>query len=1096
MTNQQVFELWNEITKYDRQGNPLMYKFADEFISGKTNTLKLSPRQADLRIPDYYYPERLVAELDGNGAETAKRALLVFTQIISKGIVNNINDIKTARRIGYSLSDCIMSIQTSYWTTGEDSFAKELYRVYPEQAEKLITPDNVKKIAEGKIVDLPGSLTALTVQKSPDDVKFIILMMARLKIIDGTGDTEKLKDIIAKYAVNLYHPQCAAVVCGIFEDHSGLTEALKKAVSEPGGAEYYTSYYRNCNRRELFDKLGMYEDYLYLVLCRDADKKFYKTAVNEAAGDGELLMRFIERAENTDKSKANPAYYLAKLACPVAMRLKNGEGKKELERLEMHFGEMIGGLNVIDLIVGDFNMKTSYRPELFIPAVYDDPAKASKMIVYTNRLDVFSYIQEAFISAFAVLFEYSDKARAIYTALFLASKEEIEYGCFIYNFALARNAAFGEAAGESDEKLYEAGLPITSIFTGIVSCNERYYYSYSGSDHWLFFKNHISEAVEYWTSINDNAKRAAWLAEIMVKKAGYTDPSFMTALFTHKSKVIQKMATEEMVLNEEKFRPELEKVLPKLKGDAKTRSEALLKRWENARKYGKDFNFPDNDIMEEFVRENYGKAHEKEVFFIPDELLADVRYADLSGRADPVVIKYIIGEYMSRQAPEVIPVCGKVAARLHMPDLQDCLENIYRDWIDSGADTKKKMILVPYCVFASDGKIIAMKKQIQTWTEAARGALASFAVTAMAINGGSPALMTVNDIAAKFPNNMVKKAAKGAFAYAAKSFGVTEDVLADRIVPTLGFDDKGQQVLDYGARQFTVTLMPDLSLTIFDNEKGKAVKSLPKPGANDDEAKAEIAKKNFSELKKQIKAVVSSQKSRMETVFRNGRTWDKAAWDELFGKNPIMNILARSLVWGVYDEKDSLISTFRYADDGTLCDENDDIFELPENARISLVHPVEMTEESIASWTEQLADYEIVQPFPQITARVITLEDGDVGEDFKVTKYEKRSFTFGSMTGAAKKYCLVRSSVEDAGGFSGYHIQDRTTGVGMAINGDNMYMGMEYNENVDLTDVYFYTLPEEDEKPDSYSEYQPIDPKTVKPRFVSCALNILENILD
>ena len=570
----------------------------------------------------------------------------------------------------------------------------------------------------------------------------------------------------------------------------------------------------------------------------------------------------------------------------------------------------------------------------------------------------------------------------------------------------------------------------------------------------------------------------------------------MTALFTHKSKVIQKMATEEMVLNEEKFRPELEKVLPKLKGDAKTRSEALLKRWENARKYGKDFNFPDNSLMEEFVRENYGKAHEKAVSFIPDELLADVRYADLSGRADPVVIKYIIGEYMSRQAPEVIPVCGKVAAKLHMPDLQDCLENIYRDWIDSGADTKKKMILVPYCVFASDGKIIAMKKQIQTWTEAARGALASFAVTAMAINGGSPALMTVNDIAAKFPNNMVKKAANGAFAYAAKSFGVTEDVLADRIVPTLGFDDKGQQVLDYGTRQFTVTLMPDLSLTIFDNEKGKAVKSLPKPGANDDEAKAEIAKKNFSELKKQIKAVVSSQRSRMETVFRNGRTWDKAAWDELFGKNPIMNILARSLVWGVYDEKDSLISTFRYADDGTLCDENDDIFELPENARISLVHPVEMTEESIASWTEQLADYEIVQPFPQITARIITLEDGDVGEDFKVTKYEKRSFTFGSMTGAAKKYCLVRSSVEDGGGFSGYHIQDRTTGVGMAINGDNMYMGMEYNENVNLTDVYFYTLPEEDEKPDSYSEYQPIDPKTVKPRFVSCALNILENILD
>lgn len=178
----------------------------------------------------------------------------------------------------------------------------------------------------------------------------------------------------------------------------------------------------------------------------------------------------------------------------------------------------------------------------------------------------------------------------------------------------------------------------------------------------------------------------------------------MIELFTHKSKVVQKIVTELMVNNEDTFRPALETALPKLKGDAKLRSEALLKRWENARKYGKNFDFPDNSLMEEFVGDNYGKAHEKAVSFIPDEMLIDVRYSDLSGKASPMVIRYIIGEYMSRQAPEVIPVCEKIAAKLHMPDLQDCLENIFREWLSAGADTKKKMILVPYCVLPQTGK--------------------------------------------------------------------------------------------------------------------------------------------------------------------------------------------------------------------------------------------------------------------------------------------------------------------------------------------------------------------------------------------------------
>ncbi|MGN0586612.1 MAG: DUF4132 domain-containing protein, partial [Oscillospiraceae bacterium] len=215
----------------------------------------------------------------------------------------------------------------------------------------------------------------------------------------------------------------------------------------------------------------------------------------------------------------------------------------------------------------------------------------------------------------------------------------------------------------------------------------------------------------------------------------------------------------------------------------------------------------------------------------------------------------------------------------------------------------------------------------------------------------------------------------------------------------------------------------------------------------------------------------------------------------LFVDKPVMHRFAGTLIWGTYQDG-ILQNTFRYCDDGSFCDENDDTFELPEDAEISLAHPVEMSAESIAAWLEQLSDYEIVQPFAQISANIIRLTDKDTDEKQYITKYKNRSFTVSSMNNAAKKYNLIRSSVEDGGGFSGYHIQDRTLGIGIKFGFENMYMGQDFSESVELTNVYFYRLPEEDEVPDSYSEYDAISPAEVSTRFVSCCLDLLEGILE
>ena len=64
-----------------------------------------------------------------------------------------------------------------------------------------------------------------------------------------------------------------------------------------------------------------------------------------------------------------------------------------------------------------------------------------------------------------------------------------------------------------------------------------------------------------------------------------------------------------------------------------------------------------------------------------------------------------------------------------------------------------------------------------------RVALAVKAVNAVALNGSSYALMTVDNISRKYKSRAVRAAAVDALANAAKHLGLTTQELADKIVP-------------------------------------------------------------------------------------------------------------------------------------------------------------------------------------------------------------------------------------------------------------------------------------------------------------------------
>ncbi len=1034
------------------------------------------------------YEEKIVAELDGDDAETARRCLLAIASMRRDAVVMSRDDVKILRRIGVSLEYilCHCGFRGFYFRNSTcRSYAQWLMEYYHDETVKIITPS---------LLEQPIS------SEENKKNKCIAYFMAAELVAEGEGGQNKLlglfkkslSDCVLDYALR----NGSLGVCLVslaYKTNKYFAEFLCKRLKEApsGHVRELTNIYNADEIKDMMLYLGLHDEYAYCAVLGIFGDKIRIQEAEKASKDEENLLPYMIRRAGGTKWIIE----ISPVCEPLLMALKDGRGQECLRQFEKLYIHLCGG----------FANSLNIPADRFCHLVMLNKEKAAEELSFTDKSMEGSYHPNGF-STLVRLYDYSNTAHDIVTTLLLAAEKHL-YDNGIRRFAemqrcfcCVRAQSFGIPVYDSLMHIVNLGVSVKTSLHGIMQSCMNFYARdwkaiFDADDTVRFVKENMSTAIEVYEQIKGNAASAACWSEFLCVRAGCNDAEFLLELLKNKSKVVSRLASDAIHENEEEIRPALEELMPKLKGDTLRKAKSIIKKWDNEHKYGADFTFATNALAEEFIADNYDKSLEKKISFIHESCFEGVHYADLSGNVPADMIKYIFMEYMNLDSPYKLAVCSKLAERMFTPDFCSCIENIYQSWLENGADNKTKMIMVPYCIFASDTQILALKKQLIAWAEASRGALGAFVINAIALNGGSAALMMVNDISVKFPNNQVKSAAKSAFSFAAEALGVPIDVLADKIVPDLGLDRNGERVIDYGSRTFTLSLMPDFTLSIYDNSKGKAVKSLPKPNADDDAAKAETAKKYMSDLKKQLKAVTASQKTRLEDVFRNGRTWNTADWNALFVENPVMHRFARNLIWGIYENK-ALVNTFRYTDDGTFCDMNDDEFELPENAAISLVHPIELTDEAIEAWTEQLADYEIVQPFAQISANIIKLTDDDMDEKCKLTKYAERKFITGSMTGAAKKYSLVRSSIEDGGGFRGYHIQDRVLGIGMAICGENMYVGQSYDESVLLEDVFFYKMPEGESIPDSYNDYDSINPLELSGRFVSCCLNILEGILE
>ena len=195
-----------------------------------------------------------------------------------------------------------------------------------------------------------------------------------------------------------------------------------------------------------------------------------------------------------------------------------------------------------------------------------------------------------------------------------------------------------------------------------------------------------------------------------------------------------------------------------------------------------------------------------------------------------------------------------------------------------------------------DGARLAADARSALRRNAAWRAESETVLTAVAANRAPEALQVVLAAAAGHRLPRVRDAARSLAEAAAAERGWSPAELGDRTVPTVGFSDDGLLHLSYGDREFLGRLTPGLTMSLSDAD-GRPRETLPPPRKSEDPEVVAEARARLAAARKELRAVLDTQRRRLYEAMCAGRTWSLARWRELLATHPLLRHLVVRLVW-------------------------------------------------------------------------------------------------------------------------------------------------------------------------------------------------------
>lgn len=337
---------------------------------------------------------------------------------------------------------------------------------------------------------------------------------------------------------------------------------------------------------------------------------------------------------------------------------------------------------------------------------------------------------------------------------------------------------------------------------------------------------------------------------------------------------------------------------------------------------------------------------------------------------------------------------------------------------------------------AGDGDCVKLSEQYIRKFYGQRVAQCKALVDVLAWISHPLALQTLLAIANRFRTKSIKELAAAHVNAVAERRGWTLDELADRTIPDGGFelplgeDDKptGEKAIleiDFGPRQFVVSLNDQLEPVICAKGETKVLKALPAPAKSDDEELAKAGKKEFADAKKITKEVVKRQTERLYEALCTQREWKFEDWQLYLANHPIVGRLCVRLAWVVFErseiegEQGKFLGAFRPLEDGSLTNEKDEQVTFPKDAIVKVAHSCNMPDELAAAWKQHFEDYDVTPLFPQLGRPVYTVPQ-DKLKATDITDFVGYLIMTFKLRNKAVKLGYVRGDAEDGGCFYSY----------------------------------------------------------------------------
>jgi hypothetical protein len=410
--------------------------------------------------------------------------------------------------------------------------------------------------------------------------------------------------------------------------------------------------------------------------------------------------------------------------------------------------------------------------------------------------------------------------------------------------------------------------------------------------------------------------------------------------------------------------------------------------------------------------------------------LPELTWASSSDRVPPAVVQWLCVTAVKAKSPEPDAVLRHYAALFDANARERLASHLLDSWLREDSPSASKGLLAVAAACGGRDVVQPAERYLKEWY-GQRAAQGKALIAMLAWVNHPSATQLVLAIGSGFRTKSFQDEAVRQAAALAERNGWTVDELADRTIPTAGFDDRGVLELPYGPRTFTAVLRPDLTVELRD-PGGTVISALPAPRKSDDADQAKESKGAFAAAKKELKTIAALQAQRLYEAMCTGRSWSAEDWDRYLLRHPVAGPGVRRLVW-VAAAPDGAPVVFRPLDDDSLTDSGDNEVNLPDGARVTVAHDSVLSPGEVAQWTAHLADYEVTPLFQQLGrgTYAVTPQLRSKREITDFTGYVLEAFT---LRGRAGKLGYTRGQAHDGAWFFSYEKRLPTLGIVATVN--------------------------------------------------------------